>query len=367
MQLPGRRPGRHGAHQVSAQRPPHPPDVLRPPGPHVRAQGVRRGRRRRAHHAAATRANATTSSRTTRRSGASAAAADVSRRWASSRRASSSCGPARPKAQRLAEEIDQIVEEIARSGRCTGARRRRHRRTDARDPAEVELPTPRRWSCGGDGMTATEAQIRHVLGGSVRRLRDRRPEHPREDPRRRRQLRRRLLAGGDGCQVPRRGGDAGRLHHADASSTAPSATTRTLEMASLLRRKSKILVAFGSCAVEGCIPGLANLSTVERHHRHGVQHHHHRQPARPPAAAQLAAPEGELHIPTLAPVVRTLDQVVPVDYFMPGCPPECTRSPAVVDLVVAALAGPGRAAAGRDRHRRRQHHGLRRVQPHSAT
>ena len=30
-------------------------------------------------------------------------------------------------------------------------------------------------------------------------------------------------------------------------------------MARLLRRKSKVLVAFGSCAQEGCIPGLANL------------------------------------------------------------------------------------------------------------
>ena len=31
------------------------------------------------------------------------------------------------------------------------------------------------------------------------------------------------------------------------------------EMAVLLRRKSKILVAFGSCAHQGGIPGLANL------------------------------------------------------------------------------------------------------------
>ena len=30
-------------------------------------------------------------------------------------------------------------------------------------------------------------------------------------------------------------------------------------MARLLRRKSKVLVAFGSCASEGCIPGLGNL------------------------------------------------------------------------------------------------------------
>ena len=31
-------------------------------------------------------------------------------------------------------------------------------------------------------------------------------------------------------------------------------------MAQLLRRKSKVLVAFGSCASEGCIPGLANMN-----------------------------------------------------------------------------------------------------------
>ena len=30
-------------------------------------------------------------------------------------------------------------------------------------------------------------------------------------------------------------------------------------MAKLLRQKAKTLVAFGSCAHEGCIPGLANL------------------------------------------------------------------------------------------------------------
>ena len=33
-------------------------------------------------------------------------------------------------------------------------------------------------------------------------------------------------------------------------------------IAHLLRRKSQILVAFGSCACEGCIPGLANFSPV---------------------------------------------------------------------------------------------------------
>jgi F420-non-reducing hydrogenase small subunit len=37
--------------------------------------------------------------------------------------------------------------------------------------------------------------------------------------------------------------------------------------------------------------------------------------------------------------VRTLDQVVPVDYYMPGCPPESTQIAAVIDLVIQALEG----------------------------
>ena len=38
-------------------------------------------------------------------------------------------------------------------------------------------------------------------------------------------------------------------------------STENREMAHLLRRKSRILVAFGSCAHEGCVPGLANLTS----------------------------------------------------------------------------------------------------------
>ena len=34
-------------------------------------------------------------------------------------------------------------------------------------------------------------------------------------------------------------------------------------MAHLLRKKSKVLVAFGSCAYEGCIPALSNLTSKE--------------------------------------------------------------------------------------------------------
>ena len=50
-------------------------------------------------------------------------------------------------------------------------------------------------------------------------------------------------------------------------------------------------------------------------------------------------PEGEITIPKFYPVLKTLDQVVDVDYYMPGCPPESHQIAAVIDLVIQVLQG----------------------------
>jgi F420-non-reducing hydrogenase small subunit len=110
-------------------------------------------------------------------------------------------------------------------------------------------------------------------------------------------------------------------------------------MARLLRRKSRILVAFGSCACEGCIPGLANLGTTGDILDAAFASVSTDNPGNIRPQPDWSAPEGELHIPRLAPTVRTLAQVVGVDYSMPGCPPESHQIAAVIDLVIAALKG----------------------------
>jgi F420-non-reducing hydrogenase small subunit len=93
-------------------------------------------------------------------------------------------------------------------------------------------------------------------------------------------------------------------------------------LAKLLRRKSKTLVAFGSCAHHGCIPGLANLFSREEIldcvYRKGPS------VVNPEGKLPLTTsnvPEGELTIPEFYDMVRPLDQVVTVDYYLPGCPP----------------------------------------------
>ena len=110
-------------------------------------------------------------------------------------------------------------------------------------------------------------------------------------------------------------------------------------IAKLLRRKSKILVAFGSCANEGCIPGLANFSNVGElvhtaYNTITTDNPHEIYPM-----ISYDVPEGEIHIPKLLPMLKTLDQVVDVDYYMPGCPPESHQIEAVIDLVIQVLQG----------------------------
>ena len=110
-------------------------------------------------------------------------------------------------------------------------------------------------------------------------------------------------------------------------------------IAKLLRKKSKILVSFGSCASEGCIPGLANLSPVGEIVHTAFNTITTDNPHEIYPRMSFDVPEGELHIPRLANILCPLDQVVDVDYYMPGCPPESHQIAAVVELVIKALRG----------------------------
>jgi F420-non-reducing hydrogenase small subunit len=114
-------------------------------------------------------------------------------------------------------------------------------------------------------------------------------------------------------------------------------------MAQLLRRKSKVLVAFGSCASEGCIPGLANLHSRESIFDNSYQETASTEnPDRVRPQPKTDMPEGTLHLPVFYDTLRTLDQTVQVDYYLPGCPPEAPRIwEAIVAILENKLPAPG--------------------------
>jgi F420-non-reducing hydrogenase small subunit len=105
-------------------------------------------------------------------------------------------------------------------------------------------------------------------------------------------------------------------------------------MAKLLRQKSKTLVAFGSCAHEGCVPGLANL-----HNRKEIfEQVYLKEPSNVNPNAVIPktttkVKEGVLEIPEFYDTVKTLAQTVEVDYYIPGCPPPVKLIANAVDAI----------------------------------
>lgn len=106
-------------------------------------------------------------------------------------------------------------------------------------------------------------------------------------------------------------------------------------MARLLRSKSKTLIAFGSCANEGCVPGLANLSDargiLERVYLDNCNGSNYGGVI---PKIETVVKEGTLRIPKFYDTVMTLGQTVEVDYFLPGCPPPVALITKALDAIL---------------------------------
>ncbi len=99
-------------------------------------------------------------------------------------------------------------------------------------------------------------------------------------------------------------------------------TSEQEEMARLLRKKSKILIAYGSCAHTGGIPGLANQFEREQITKYVYEDSPSTvNPEKTHPQPQRGANGNPVTLPIFFEGVRALDQVVDVEYYLPGCPP----------------------------------------------
>jgi F420-non-reducing hydrogenase small subunit len=116
-------------------------------------------------------------------------------------------------------------------------------------------------------------------------------------------------------------------------------TSENEYLAKLLRAKSKVLVAFGSCAMEGCIPALANFydkkTILDFNYKDSPSLQEESKGIYPEMKTHM--PEGEIEIPEFWNTVKTLDQVVDVDYYVPGCPPQSFQIVNVIEAVIDIL------------------------------
>lgn len=113
------------------------------------------------------------------------------------------------------------------------------------------------------------------------------------------------------------------------------------EMAHLLRRKSQFLIAYGSCAVSGGIPALANQFNREQI----LSFNYELGPSvsNPDKTRPQLCAKGNGHpvtLPELRNTVRSLDQVVEVDYYVPGCPPTPNITKAALNALLEGKLPP---------------------------
>jgi len=112
-------------------------------------------------------------------------------------------------------------------------------------------------------------------------------------------------------------------------------------VAKLLRKKSKIMVAYGACAAFGGIPGLANVTTKNKildtvyDETATTVNPEHTRPQ-----THFITPQGhDLELPELFEDVKTLDEVVEVDYIIGACPPTREMNVKLLQIVLDFVNG----------------------------
>jgi F420-non-reducing hydrogenase small subunit len=106
------------------------------------------------------------------------------------------------------------------------------------------------------------------------------------------------------------------------------------EIAKLLRKKAKVMIALGACAQLGGVPGLANMYTREDIlKRVYLESESTTNPGGVLPLESARADGHDLDLPRLYNAVKTLEQVVDVDYTIPGCPPASLQIYSALGLI----------------------------------
>jgi F420-non-reducing hydrogenase small subunit len=108
------------------------------------------------------------------------------------------------------------------------------------------------------------------------------------------------------------------------------------EIAELLRKKSKVIIAYGACSAWGGIPGLANLYDMDD----VLSRAYLETPTtvnEEKVLPQTSVNVEGVELPETYPTLKPLDQVIDVDYYIPGCPPTADVTWTAIGALIAAL------------------------------
>ncbi|NCC24166.1 MAG: F420-nonreducing hydrogenase [Deltaproteobacteria bacterium] len=113
-------------------------------------------------------------------------------------------------------------------------------------------------------------------------------------------------------------------------------------MVRVLRAKSKILVAFGACASLGGIPGMANIHTNDELFKQAYKDTFSTENPDGvyPQPQYFLDGKYDLTLPAFQDKVRTIQDLVEVDYYVGGCPPHHSFVAKAVEAIVTGNLPP---------------------------
>lgn len=120
------------------------------------------------------------------------------------------------------------------------------------------------------------------------------------------------------------------------------------DIARLLRRKSKMIIAHGACAHLGGVVGLGNFAGSDALLKRAYKEM--------PTLSAVALPKPEskmdghtVDLPTMLPAALPLNAVIDVDYYLPGCPPTPELLLEAISHVLAGTLPPKGSVLGDSR------------------
>lgn len=115
----------------------------------------------------------------------------------------------------------------------------------------------------------------------------------------------------------------------------------------LLRKKSKLIIAFGSCASMGGVPSLANLNNMDEiFHSSYIDCPTVENPEKVMPQIETSVNGFTLSLPEIYKTLFKLDDIIDVDYYLPGCPPTANMIAESIGVLLSGeLPPPGTVLA----------------------